>query len=344
MTSVTGDTRRSPTTGTGGAVFAVVSAASFGLSGALARGLLDTGWTPGAVVLVRIALAALVLAPAAAWSLRGRWGALRHSWRTVVLYGLLAVAGAQFCYFSAVATMDVGPALLIEYTAPVAVVAWTWLRTGSRPAPATLAGAALAAGGLVLVLDLFSGADLALSGVAWASGAMVGATAYFLISADTGTGLPPLALAGGGLAVGATALGALALAGLLPVRFATASVPYAPGSVAWWVPLLPLGLVTAALAYATGVAAGRRLGSRVASFLALLEVLAAVVFAALLLDQRPGAVQLAGGALVLAGVVVVKTAEGRTPSTPPAPRIDDEFPHPRRSQRDVVAQETEEQR
>ena len=50
--------------------------------------------------------------------------------------------------------MQVGPALLIEYTAPAAVVVWLWLRHGQRPGRLTLAGAALAAVGLVLVLDL----------------------------------------------------------------------------------------------------------------------------------------------------------------------------------------------
>ena len=40
----------------------------------LARGLLDAGWTPGAVVLVRLAIGALVVAPLAARALRGRWG------------------------------------------------------------------------------------------------------------------------------------------------------------------------------------------------------------------------------------------------------------------------------
>ena len=45
----------------------------------------------------------------------------------------------------------------------------------------------------------------------------------------------------------------------------------------WWVPLVVLGLVTAAIAYVTGIAASRRLGSRLASFVALVEVVAGVV-------------------------------------------------------------------
>jgi drug/metabolite transporter (DMT)-like permease len=293
----------------GGVLLAVISAASFGMSGSLARGLLETGWSPGAIVLARIGVAALVLAPFAAASLRGRWRQLRAQTGQILVYGALAVAGAQFCYFSAVATMDVAPALLIEYTAPAAVVAWLWVRHGQRPRPLTLAGAGLAALGLVLVLDLLSGADLAWSGVAWALAAMVGATAYFLISADTGSGLPPLALAGTGLLVGALTLAALALVGVLPMHATLQAAAYAPGSTPWWVPLLLLGLVTAALAYTAGIAASRRLGSRVASFVALLEVVAGVGFAWLLVDQLPGVSQLAGGLLIIAGVVLVKLAD-----------------------------------
>ena len=44
-----------------GLVFALVSARSFGLAGSVARGLLDTGWSPGATVLVRVTVAAIVV-------------------------------------------------------------------------------------------------------------------------------------------------------------------------------------------------------------------------------------------------------------------------------------------
>ena len=106
----------------GGLGFAMVSAASFGLSGALASGLLETGWSAGAIVLVRVVLAAVLVAPFGLLTLRGRWGLLRRNAGLILGYGLLAVAGAQFCYFAAVSHMEVGPALMIEYTAPAAVV------------------------------------------------------------------------------------------------------------------------------------------------------------------------------------------------------------------------------
>ncbi|PJJ56599.1 threonine/homoserine efflux transporter RhtA [Mumia flava] len=292
--------------------FALTSALAFGLSGPIASPLFDAGWSTGAVTLLRIGLGAVVVVPFGLVALRGRWGVLRRNARLVVLYGLLAVVGAQFCYFAAIQRMQVGPALLIEYTAPVAVVVWFWLRHGQRPGPVTLVGALLAALGLFFVLDLLGGATLDPIGVLWALGAMVGAATYFVINGDLDNGLPPLALAAGGLLVGATGLGSLALVGLLPMTATTAPVGLAGATVPWWLPVALLGAVTAGVAYVSGIAAGRRLGSRLSSFVALLEVVAAVLFAWLLLDELPRAVQLLGGVLILAGVVAVRLGEERT--------------------------------
>ncbi|MEJ7833006.1 MAG: EamA family transporter [Nocardioides sp.] len=302
-----------------GLVLALVSATTFGMSGALARGLFDAGWSAGSVVLVRVALAAAVVAPLGILALRGRWSLVRRNAGLITLYGVLAVAGAQFCYFSAVSYMQVGPALLIEYTAPAAVVVWLWVRQGQRPGAITLAGAGVAALGLVLVLDLVSGAELNVPGVLWALAAMVGAAAYFIISADDSNGLPPLALAAGGLVVGAVALGVLGLVGLMPLAATSEPVAYAGRMFAWWVPLVVLGLVTAAVAYVTGIAAGRILGSRLASFVALTEVVAGVAWAWLLLDELPRAIQLVGGLLILAGVVTVKLGERDVVRPEPVP-------------------------
>ena len=59
---------------------------------------------------------------------------------------------------------------------------------------------------------------------------------------------------------------------------------------------------------------------RLASFVALLEVLFSVVFAWLLLGQLPSAIQLLGGVLLLGGVMVVRAGEPeRGPSDPAEP-------------------------
>jgi drug/metabolite transporter (DMT)-like permease len=270
---------------------------------------MDSGWSPAAAVALRVSIAALVLVVPGLLAVRGRMQVLVANARTIALYGLLAVAGAQLLYFLAVSRLDVGVALLIEYTAPVAVVLFMWAFRGQRPGPLTFVGAAIAAVGLVLLLDVIGGASVDLLGVLFALGAMIGAAAYFVISADDNSGVPPITLAAGGLVFASVVFWLTAAIGILPVTMTTAPVVFSTGTVAWWVPVLALGLVTAALAYVTGIAAARRLGSRLASFVALSEVAAGLGFAWVLLAQQPRPIQLLGALLVLGGVVVVKLGE-----------------------------------
>ena len=172
-------------------------------------------------------------------------------------------------------------------------------------------GAAIAFVGLVLMLDIITGAEVNVAGILWALAAMVGAATYFLLSAKADTGLPPIALAGGGLLLGAVALTIAGLVGILPIAWTTDDITYRFGTVPWFVPVLAIGLIATALAYVLGIASTRMLGSRLASFVALSEVVAALLFGWLLLGQLPDLLQALGGALVLVGVVVVKLGEPR---------------------------------
>jgi drug/metabolite transporter (DMT)-like permease len=314
MTTMTHDApvvQAPPSRFAAGLGFALVSAMSFGLSGTLAKGLLVEGWSPAAAVTARIVVAALVLLPPALLALRGRWHLLRRNARLVTVYGLVSIAGCQFAYFSAVEHLQVGVALLLEYTAPVAVIGWLWLRHGQRPGVPIAIGCLVAGGGLMLVLDVVAGVGLDPLGVFWALLAMIGAATYFVLSAQDGNGLPPIVLAAAGMVVGAVALVALGAVGLLEMSWTTDPATYAGTHVPWWAAVLALGAVTAALAYTSGIAAGRRLGSRLASFVALNEVLFALLFAWLVLGEVPRVVQGLGGALILAGVVLVKLGEPR---------------------------------
>ena len=293
-----------------GVLLALVSAASFGLSGPLASGLLDAGWTPTLAVALRITLGALALLVPAVHSLHGRWHLVARHARVIVWYGVLAVALPQACYFFAIQRLPVGPALLIEYIAPIVVIAWLWATQGQRPTRLTTTGAAVAMVGLVAVLGLTTATPLDPVGVLWASGSLVGAASYFVISARDDLDLPPLALAAGGLVVGAVLLWALG-ATVLPLGAGAAVAPNGGGGVASWLALGALGLISAALAYAAGVAASRRLGSRLASFLGLSEVVSAFLYAWALLGQVPTASQLVGALGILGGVVLVKLGEPR---------------------------------
>lgn len=307
MSALTHDRRVVPGTGAGWAL-ALTSAASFGLSGPLGRGLMDAGWSAAAAVAVRVLLGGAVLVPVAVVQLRGRWGVLRRHLPLIAVFGVVPVAGCQLAYFTAVQHIPVGVALLIEYTAPLAVVGWLWLRHHQRPTRLTVVGAAIGIVGLLLVVDP-AGGGTDLVGIAAALLAMVGAAFFFVLSSRPLDGLPGTALAAGGLLVGGVMLLLAGAVGIVPLTATAAPVAYAGFTAAWWVPVVLLGVVTAALGYGSGIGATRRLGARLTSFVMLSEVLASLVFAWLLLAQAPGPVQLLGGVAIVAGVVVVRRGE-----------------------------------
>jgi drug/metabolite transporter (DMT)-like permease len=291
-----------------GLALAIVSASSFGLSGSLARSLLDLGWSPTAVVVTRVGGAFLVLLLPALLLLRRIGLPTGRQAVRMLAYGVVAIALAQLCYFSAVQYLSVGVALLLEYLAPVILIAWHWARSQRRPAWPVLAGAGLSIVGLAFVLDLRTGFVLSPVGVAWGLGAALCLSAYFLLSEDKGTDAPinPLLLTTAGTGIGAVILLAASAAGILPLAAQTGVTILADRAVGWWLPALLLILISAVLAYPSGIVAVRRLGSSLASFVSLTEVIFAVALAFVLLGQRPGPIQLIGGVLILAGIALVQ--------------------------------------
>jgi drug/metabolite transporter (DMT)-like permease len=320
-------TTASPGTASGqrlGLGLAVASAATFGTAGTFATSLLDSGWSPAAAVTARVLIAALALTIPALSVMRGQWGRVAAASRSMVVYGLVAVAGAQLCYFNAVEHVSVGIALLLEYTATVMIVGWQWARHGRRPRRLTVAGIVVVIVGLVLVLDLRGGQHVELIGVVWGLGAAIGLATFYVLSANGDDGLPPIAMAWGGMAVGGVALALLGVAHVLAFHATTNDVQFLDHRMSWLVPILGLGLLAAAVAYACGITAARMLGAKLASFVGLSEVLFAALFAWLFVNQHLHRLQIVGGVLVLIGIAVVRADEREPvvdiePTPAPAP-------------------------
>lgn len=296
---------------TSGLGIALFSSSVFGISGSFAKALLEIGWTPGAAVTVRLTGAALILAFPAIWALRGRWHQVRRNWGTLVIFGVIGVAACQLFYFNAVAHLSVGVALLLEYLAPVFVVMWLWAASGQKPRALTIGGISFSLVGLILVLDLTASVRIDVVGVFWGVAAAVCFAMYFIITGKENDSLPPIVLASGGLLVGAAVLWVAGLTGLLPMAFSAADTKLGSWVAPWWVSLCGLVVLATVLAYMSGIMAARALGSKVASFVSLTEVLFAVAWAWLLLGELPGTVQLLGGVLIVGGVVLVRIDELR---------------------------------
>lgn len=290
---------------TAGLVMAVVSALAFSSSGPLVKPLLAAGWSLGAALLVRMGVSALLLAPALMLAIRRERSFLRMHWRLILGFGLTAVAGCQILFFAAMQRMPVAVALLIQYLAPVLLVGFAWVRTRRAPSRLVMTGSVVAIVGLVLVVDI-SGARFDLLGTLLALGAAVCVGAYFLIAERAGDDLPPVALASGGLLVGAVLMALLCATGILPFQAPSVDVVLAGATLPWFLPLFWVAGIGTTLGYAFGVMAVPRIGARLASFVGLSEVLFALGFAWLLLAEVPAPIQFVGGALILAGVVLVR--------------------------------------
>lgn len=319
-----------------GLLFAVGSALAFGLSGPLAKSLMEAGWSPTAAVTARLAGGAIAMAFFAAIVRPGWVREAIHHRKTVVAYGLIPIAGAQLCYYNAVSHLSVGVALLLEYTAPLLVVGWLWATTRHRPSNLTLAGVALAVAGIMVVLGVFqsglSSAHISILGVGWGLAAAICAACYFVmsdeVSADSsGEGsLNSITLAAGGLIVGAAAVGLLGVSGVMPLNFTTHDTVVAGMTMSWIVPVIALAVIPTALAYALGISGIARLRPRFASLVGLAEVLFAVIAAWALLGEVISVTQAIGGAVVLVGLAVARQGD-RTdmvaqPTWPEAPPCD----------------------
>ncbi len=292
-----------------GFLFAIASAASFALSGIFASALMSAGWSAGAAATLRIVLAALILAAPTAAMLRGRWRLVRAAWRPILLFGLLAVVGAQLAFFLAVQFIPPSLALLIEFTGPVLLMLWAWARTRVAPSTVTLLGAVLALAGLVAISGVVTGGGLHPLGIALALVAAVGVAAYYATGAMGDHGIPPLPFVGLGLSVGAVVLILVSATGVLP--FAVAGDPAIVAGVAIppWLIVAAMVLLSTVMSYVLGVGASRRLGATVASFTGYSEPLFGILWTAALLAVLPTPQQWLGAALIVAGVVTVKAGE-----------------------------------
>jgi drug/metabolite transporter (DMT)-like permease len=295
-----------------GLMFAVGSAFAFGSSGPFAKSLMGAGWSPTAAVTARLALGALVLAIFAS-IVRPGWHreALRHA-KAVTAYGAIPIAGAQLFYYNAVAHLSVGVALLLEYTAPIIVVVWVWATTRRRPSVLTLTGVVIAITGIMLVLDVFSGAHINAAGVGWGLAAAVCAACYFVMSdrvGSDGEGLNPVTLAAGGLIVGAAAVAMLGVTGMMPLNFTANDTLVAGWTTSWVVPVITLGVVATAVAYTTGIVGISRLRPRFASLVGLSEVMFAVLAAWLLVGEAITVTQAVGGIIVLFGLALARQGD-----------------------------------
>ena len=154
-----------------GAVMSVQVGASF------AKTLFDDVG-PGGTVLLRIILAAVILALLWRPKVRGR---SREEWLLVVAFGF-CLAGMNYAFYAALDRIPLGVAVTFEFVGPLGIAVF-----GSRR-PLDLLWVVLAGAGILLLADPGGGFDGLGVGLALLAGAFW--AAYILVSARMGKAIP----------------------------------------------------------------------------------------------------------------------------------------------------------
>jgi drug/metabolite transporter (DMT)-like permease len=315
--------------------FAVFSAITFGGSGPFAKALIGAGFTPEQAAWLRILGAAALLVPLVL-TFRGVSGlrAARSSWRPLVMYGLTGIAGCQTLFFIAASRLPVGVALMLEFTGPVLVVAW--LKFGQRIAvPRSAAvGVGIALIGLATVVEIWSGLKLDLVGLIAGLGAAACQATYFILIDKLTGAADPLVMTAAGSVVGAVVLTAVSMPWGIPWHTLVETMAIGDRSAPGWVLTGWLIVVSTVVAYLAGAAAVQRLSAAVGGAVAYVEVVAASVFAWILLNETLRTNQIIGGVIVLAGAFVAQSSVGKV-APPEIPDSDTPVPGPDRRPADL---------
>jgi drug/metabolite transporter (DMT)-like permease len=292
----------------------VAAGACWALAAVLASYAFDRGVPPVRLAEARVAVALVALAPFLAWRRPDLLRPPPGTWPVLATFGA-CVAAVNLSYYLAIDRLPVGVAVALQYTGPAILMAAAALlllrdRAGGAPAggdPGRLAwtAAGLTLAGAVLVSRAPEGLGaLELPGLAAGLASAVLFAAYLLAAERAGRrGVEP-----------ATTLlwGFLVAVAIWAVAVPWWSWPLAalgdPGVAA---AVLGVGLVGTLLPFALAVGAVRVISAATAGIAATAEPVFAAGLAWLLLGQHLTPGQLAGGALVVAGVVLAQLAAAR---------------------------------
>ena len=314
-----------------GAALCLVSAACFGAMAVFGKLAYDAGVSPGALLLVRFALAAVLLGAvllvrpelrrpgssppgvptAGQWTMtRGRLLAIAFG------LGAIGYATQASLFFSALQMMDASLLALILYTYPVMVTVVAVLLGRDRLNPARSAALVAASGGTLLVLLGAGGVSFHPVGALLAFASAITYTGYILVADTVVHRLAPVVLSALVMTGAAGTLGARALlTGGVDLDF----------GVAGWFWLACIAVVSTVVAMLTFFAGLRRTGPSTAAILSTFEPVVTSALAALVLSESLTPIQLAGGALVLSSVAVLQLR--RTGSRPASEHPRPETPH-----------------
>jgi drug/metabolite transporter (DMT)-like permease len=284
------------------------------LNAVVAKVVLDSaGLSALRLAEVRSTGSALVLVAAVALLRPATLRVTRRELVFLAVFGILGLAFVQLFYFVGIRRLDIGIALVIQYLAPVFVALWARFFVHEPVRRRLWVSIALSLLGLSLVVDLWGGSSLDGVGVAACLVTAVAYAAYVLMaerSLERGRDVYSLLAWGFAFAALFWAVaqpwwafpleqvdGSASLLG----RLADASAPV-------WLLLAYVVVLGTVLPFVLFVSALHHVPATRVTIIAMLEPVLAALIAWIWLEEELGALQIVGGLVVLAGVVLAQTA------------------------------------
>jgi drug/metabolite transporter (DMT)-like permease len=256
----------------------------------------------------RVVIAGAILVPW--WLLRGRGDSTSARRRFSTRQGLVAVAGGVFfaldlaLWNSSVMRTQAAVASILGNNTPFFVGMMSWLVFDRRPRASFWIGLGLALAGCLMIIGAnlrSGGAQGSLSGDVMALVASVFFAAYLVTTERIRPKMDTLTFSTLAIAGSIATLFVLCLALRIPLS------GYPPRA---WLAIAGLGIISQLVAYFALVYALGHLPATITSVGLLAQVPSTALLAMLLLGEPLTALQLLGGAIVLAGIYVVNRGEG----------------------------------
>jgi drug/metabolite transporter (DMT)-like permease len=289
----------------------LVAAVLFALNGTVSKYLLIGGVPWQRLSQLRVTLAFVILLLVVAATQRHRLRLHRSEVPRLLVYGVLGIAATQSLYFLAIQQLPVGVALLFEFTAPIMVALWFRFVMREPVRDRVFAALLLAMVGLAMVAQVWQGFSLDVVGVTAALGAAVALALYYLQGEKLVVHRDPVSLTMWGFAFAALFWALAQPWWLFPWESLdiTASPfgesgPAVPG----WALVTYMVVLGTVVPFALVLASLRHLRATQASVVGMTEPVIAAAIAYVLLGEALTPVQMLGGAVVLAGVLLAETS------------------------------------
>lgn len=295
-----------------GHVALICSVLFFAANGSVSKALLQSGIDAAQLSQIRVSGAFVVLLLFALVLVRPHLKISLAEIPKYLAYGIIGVALVQYLYFVAINRLDIGVALVIEYTAPVLVALWARFGEKEQVKQRVWYALAITIAGLSMVTNIWGGFTLDTIGFIAAALAAISLAVYFVSGEKLVAKRPPLAVVT--LAFGASTIfwavlepwwqfeSELISGRVNLVADSSTTLP------AWLLMLWMIVLGTIAPFFLSFVSL-RHLKARTVAIVGTLEPVAASAIAFVLLNESLLAIQLLGGAAVLIGVVLAETAK-----------------------------------